>query len=124
MREPKFTKGPWKANFEDYTNLPYIEILDEDDIIIAKIPDSEIIRGEKTILWLENIEANINLIAAAPDMYEALEAYEKVEADILLNANWNTPSGVPQITQEQFEMLIDCQTIRYNALRKARGEEE
>ena len=61
---------------------------------------------------------------AVDDMYEALEAYEKAEADIILNANWYTESGVPQITQEQFDMLIDCQTIRDKALRKARGEEE
>ena len=50
MSEPKFTKGLWKANFDDYTK-PYVAIL----------------------LGVENIEANINLIAAAPDMYEALE---------------------------------------------------
>ena len=85
----KFTKGPWTANFEDYTK-PYVEILNEDNLVIAQIPDGEIIRGDKTILGLENIEANINLIAAAwqlPDlrrenaelkvlnkeMYEALE---------------------------------------------------
>ena len=57
-------------------------------------------------------------------MYEALKAYEKAEADIVLNANWYTDSGVPQITQEQFDMLIDCQTLRNIALRKARGEAE
>ena len=68
----KFTKGPWKANFEDYIN-PYIEILNNDNVAIAQIPDGEIIRGDTTILGIENIEANINLIAAAPDMYEALE---------------------------------------------------
>ena len=61
---------------------------------------------------------------AVDDMYEALKAYEKAEADIVLNANWYTESGVPQITQEQFDMLIDCQTLRNIALRKARGEEE
>lgn len=61
---------------------------------------------------------------AVDDMYDALEAYEKAEADIILNANWYTESGVPQITQEQFDMLIDCQTLRGNALRKARGETE
>ena len=72
MTEPKFTKGPWRVNFEDYTK-PYVEILNEDNLVIAQIPDGEIIRGDKTILGLENIEANINLIAAAPDLYEALE---------------------------------------------------
>ena len=117
----KFTKGPWKANFEDYTK-PYVAILNEDNLVIAQIPDGEVIRGDKTILGLENIEANANLIAAAPDMYETLMAYEKAEADIVLNANWNTETGVPQITQEQFDRLIECQTLKARALRKARGE--
>lgn len=61
---------------------------------------------------------------AVDDMYEALEAYEKAEADIVLNANWYTESGVPQITQEQFDRLIECQTLQAKALRKARGETE
>ena len=72
MSEAKFTKGPWKANFDDYTK-PYVAILNEDNVVIAQIPDGEVIRGDATILGIENIEANINLIAAAPDMYDALE---------------------------------------------------
>ena len=38
MTEPKFTPGPWKANFEDYTK-PYVEIINEDNIVITQIPD-------------------------------------------------------------------------------------
>lgn len=68
----KFTKGPWKANFNDYTK-PYIAILNEDNVVIAQIPDGDVIRGDTTILGVENIEANVDLIAAAPDMYASLE---------------------------------------------------
>ena len=100
----KFTKGPWRANFEDYTK-PYVEILNEDNLVIAQIPDGEIIRGDKTILGLENIEANIDLIAAAPDMYEALK---ESCLDCLL---------------EQDKDLCDSCYIG-KALRKARGEME
>ncbi len=64
------------------------------------------------------------LKAINKEMYEALEAYEKAEADIVLNANWYTESGVPQITQEQFDRLIECQTLQAKALRKARGKGE
>ena len=56
-------------------------------------------------------------------MYVALEAYDKAEADILENANWYTETGVPRITQEQFDRLIECQTLKAKALHKARGEE-
>ena len=107
MTEPKFTPGPWRANFEDYTK-PYVEILNEDNLVIAQIPDGEIIRGDKTILGLENIEANIDLIAAAPDMYDALEcACDKYCIGY---------AG---------DSLVKCEDcVIQKALRKARGEEE
>ena len=101
----KFTKGPWRANFEDYTK-PYVEILNGDNLVIARIPDGEIIRGDKTILGLENIEANIDLIAAAPEMYEALDT--QCEYCIGKEAIGSPCEG--------------C--IVGKALRKARGEEE
>ena len=116
MSEPKFTKRPWKVVDNGYflqISYPWENnpnVIDHYCRSVADIYSNDI--------------ANANLIAAAPDMYEALKAYEKAEADIVLNANWYTESGVPQITQEQFDMLIDCQTLRNIALRKARGEEE
>ena len=99
----KFTQGPWKANFNDYTK-PYVAILNEDNVVIAQIPDGEVIRGDTTILGIENIEANINLIAAAPDMYEALEVF----CSYCFGCTDN-----------------ECKICIYGkALRKARGEEE
>ena len=117
----KFTKGPWKAINMSWE---YSMIRDEDAARIAQVFIRDEVDEETQDKFEEIKEANANLIAAAPDMYEALKAYEKAEADIVLNANWYTESGVPQITQEQFDMLIDCQTLRNKALRKARGEEE
>ena len=66
MRE-KFTKGPWKATYDSQLQAA-IEIYNtEDRVMVAVLPD----RG--TIEAMSEIEANANLIAAAPDMYEALE---------------------------------------------------
>ena len=104
MSEPKFTKGPWTANFNDYTK-PYVAILNEDNVVIAQIPDGEVIRGDTTILGIENIEANINLIASAPDMYEALETIERV-------------AGIGMMEDDPARVKAR------DALRKARGEEE
>ena len=103
----KFTKGPWKANFNDYTK-PYVAILNEDNVVIAQIPDGEVIRGDTTILGIENIEANVDLLAAAPDMYEALEcACDKYCIGY---------AG---------DSLVKCEDCVINkALRKARGETE
>ena len=67
MSETKFTKGPWKATYDSQLQAA-IEIYNtEDRIMVAVLPD----RG--TIEAMSEIEANANLIVAAPDMYEALE---------------------------------------------------
>ena len=107
MSKTKHTPGPWTANFNDYTK-PYVEILNGDNLVIAQIPDGEIIRGDTTILGIENIEANIDLIAAAPDMYEALEcACDQYCIGYTGNG------------------LVKCEDcIIRKALRKARGETE
>lgn len=130
MAEAKFTPGPWevfKCTASD--GEIYVRIQTEHDVVengenigpetICTIGGYPTIPRDGGAEW----EATGNLIAAAPDMYEALEAYDKAEADILENANWYTESGVPQITQEQFDRLVDCQTLKAKALRKARGEE-
>ncbi len=67
MSEAKFTKGPWKATYDSQLQAA-IEIYNtEDRVMVAVLPD----RG--TIEAMSEIEANANLIVAAPDMYEALE---------------------------------------------------
>lgn len=67
MTEPKFTKGPWKATYDSQLQAA-IEIYNtEDRVRVAVLPD----RG--TIEAMSEIEANANLIAAAPDLYEALD---------------------------------------------------
>ena len=67
MSETKFTKGPWAATYDSQLQAA-IEIYNtEDRVMVAVLPD----RG--TIEAMSEIEANANLIAAAPEMYEALE---------------------------------------------------
>lgn len=103
MTEPKHTPGPWKANFDDYTKS-VIDILNENKTVIAMVPDQEVHQGDRTILSLEEIEANVHLIAAAPDMYEALE---EVCSECAIKSNY------------------ECKVCTMGkALRKARGEEE
>ena len=99
MRE-KFTKGPWKATYDSQLQA-LIEIYNtEDRTMVATLPD----RG--TVEAMPEIEANANLIAAAPDMYEALE---EVCHDC--------------IGKEATDILCEgCHVDK--ALRKARGEEE
>ena len=99
MSETKFTPGPWKATYDSQLQAA-IEIYNtEDRTMVATLPD----RG--TVEAMPEIEANANLIAAAPDMYEALK---ESCLDCLL---------------EQDKDLCDFCYIG-KALRKARGETE
>lgn len=107
MTEPKFTKGPWKATYDSQLQAA-IEIYNtEDRIIVAVLPD----RG--TVEAMSEIEANANLIAAAPDMYEALEFQCK------------NCLGRYSISKDSNEcaLYIRRECMIAKALRKARGEE-
>ena len=95
MTSEKFTKGPWKATYDSQLQAA-IEIYNtEDRVMVAVLPD----RG--TIEAMPEIEANANLIASAPDLYEALETR-------------------CEYCFGQEATCIDC--IVGKALRKARGE--
>ena len=110
----KFTKGPWKATYDSQLQA-LIEIYNtEDRVMVAVLPD----RG--TIEAMSVIEANATLIAAAPDMYEALDylftAALKVCDDFCCDA------GCSQDARDcKLEGGLICAEI---ALRKARGETE
>ena len=74
MSEPKFTKGPWYADKygKIWRNVPS-DLYEYGGKIAGDMPLAFVNRG-----WYEKDEtpypqqANANLIAAAPDMYEAL----------------------------------------------------
>ena len=93
MTEPKFTKGPWYV----YNNGFYLEITNENG---QEAPTMSICD-----IHYKNI-FNANLIAAAPDMYEAL-----------MEHCLDCPLG------QDDQSLCDSCHIGH-AIRKARGEEE
>lgn len=99
MSEAKFTKGPWKATYDSQLQA-LIEIYNTEDRIIAVLPD----RG--TVEAMPEIEANANLIAAAPDMYEALEEVWRILDSTMPLSRDNRADRIKRV------------------LLKARGEEE
>ena len=104
----KFTKGPWYAdkNGKIWRNIPS-DLYEYGGKIAGDMPLAFVSKG-----WYEKDEtpypqqANANLIAAAPDMYEALE---KVCHDC----------------DDTGTIDDECKSCSiYKALRKARGETE
>ena len=92
MSETKFTKGPWKRK----DNFVYSPMFDEDDTLFVSIAVA--------CTGIAPAIANANLIAAAPDMYEALETIERV-------------AGIGMMEDDPARVKAR------DALRKARGEE-
>ncbi len=92
----EYTKGEWKAYiFETSGIADIVEQIDQR--IIASCPT-------KTLAW-DDIKANANLIAAAPDMYEALN---NLHEDI--------------IHDEGTQVRNETQLLIYRALDKADGK--
>ena len=93
----KFTPGPWHLTEEDWVTGGY-------DIAVIQDKDGEEVLGISE--WIRVNEPDLQLIAAAPEMYEALEDVCK---GCLGKLETNCTCRVCQIGK---------------ALRKARGETE
>lgn len=98
MSKPKFTPGPWRVNYSDIQAKDYDS--SEFNLTVARINAFSASREEQ----LEEI-ANAALIAAAPEMYEALE-------NILAYLNQDPTAGDVTYAVSKVEQ----------ALAKARGE--
>ena len=68
----------------------------------------------------EEMAANAQLIAAAPELYEALKEYEKWETALILDEAW-AEGAVPRLTEELYDRLLRLQDVRNVALEKAEG---
>lgn len=86
MSEEKFTKGPWQVDddegalrlfvySEEYGNVCTVSLFDQRDreaVLLGETPEDN--PDRKEYLDFDKITANAALIAAAPEMYELLEA--------------------------------------------------
>jgi hypothetical protein len=99
MSETKFTPGPWKFHFAKWANEAptqgyLIEAVDHEKPIASfnakgksdvPIMTDELVNQYRmpigTYMTVDEAEANAKLIAAAPDMYEAIKNYiQAIEA--------------------------------------------
>ena len=76
-------------------------------------------------LWLDQALAEKERAdkaeALVRELVEVLSLYEKWEADLLMDHSlWQSPSGLPFITQEVWDDLVAVQTERNKVLHKAK----
>lgn len=99
--ETKFTKGTWQVDDRDFVI--------SGTTTIAEFYNSEsyVPKAGTKVPSPEESAANARLIAAAPDLYEAL--------DILMMAI----SGMKYESQEQADLILDAKAIAATAFKKA-----
>ncbi|CEF54582.1 hypothetical protein [Acetobacter ghanensis] len=115
MSEAKFTPGPWhlEAGFESSPGdfEEYWQVHDGQDAIVCS----------SSFCTAENKEANARLIAAAPELYEALNGLLRTLAESGIELD-SLSSPTPLInllnTEEEYAVLEQSRA----ALAKARGE--
>ena len=105
MRKPKFTPGPWR-HLKQYDHMgdfyrSYVcygepDTVNPDD---STFPPDQCICGCGRSHWQQN-EANANLIAAAPEMYEMLTIIQ----DALRHGLYKNSFGV--ITEQGIDALL------------------
>ena len=105
MSNAKFTKGKWFACCGSYE----VAVLNNEKFIETLITDT----GPSTIPCDDEAQANQNLIAAAPDMYKALD---RVRQGYLNLCELNI---IPDRYQKDAYIIIDQIN---DLLSKARGE--
>jgi len=71
MNETKFTKGPWSIEYDQWNSLE--QPRDVWACIIAPDPNDAVPWFVANVLCCAESSANASLIAAAPEMYEALD---------------------------------------------------
>lgn len=116
MPKVKWTKGPWEyRNFEDrqYVGIGPYAIVDAVYGTGSNEFDSNSI-GERT--------ANARLIAAAPDMAEAIAVWLDAE-QVAANCNDHEPDEAPECCEFCFPHIDNARCKMRAALAKARGEE-
>ncbi len=119
MSTPAWTKGPWNICWTLYDGKPVgFEVTAS-----PKGSTRPLLECKGWDAWKgdeQELAANALLVSAAPDLLAVAKAYEAWEADVILNGDWS--NATVRLTQAQHDALIEIQTLRNAALRKAGGE--
>lgn len=120
-----FTKGPWKTEFgcvvtEYKPDTKRIHGYGADNDFVCDLNDGDYHEYYSS----DEQEANANLIAAAPDLYEASDPFENIaEEEDTADLREDTPVTVI-IGERVHDFTLKMGDLRaiQKALRKARGE--
>lgn len=110
MADAKWTPGPWKPATQPGRGGSVSTLYG--DVENRRRQVCAVAAGEER-------EANLRLIAAAPDLEAVAAAYEQWEADLILADVWQ--NELPRFTQKLWDRFLEIQKMRNAARAKARG---
>jgi len=118
MGDAKHTNGPWawygptRGEGLTFTHEAHVGPGEGNDVcgpIAAVSGDDD-----------EQAVANAKLVAAAPDILAVVRAYERWEADLVLDGEaWDCGRAFPRFTAKLWDRFLELQTMRNDAVRKA-----
>jgi len=118
----KYTPGPWTFSRDIWwENTPgdqerhgglIVWPAANEDLTIAEVND--FFDGDEG-------RANARLMAAAPELYEALKEYEKWETALILDDEVWAEGAMPRLTEELYDWMLRLQDMRIAAIEKAEG---
>ena len=114
MSEAKFTKGPWSTDYrKDFRGMYNQDVFDKNGENICQCCWYPVKEGNA--VTTTNREANANLIAAAPEMYDAIEAALRIDQLWTYDVCDEEHAAEAEALHSMRQKFID-------ALAKARGE--
>jgi len=111
-----YTKGPWKV-IEARTGIKAKIISENTGYCVAEAYHSDSVKRLFSQLWKE-AEDNARLIAAAPELLEALELCSKALSDIINAAD----NGEAYSAKELYDSFMSDYNKAFEAIAKAKGE--
>jgi len=115
MSELKITPGEWLCTADAFDRVTARDPERHTAVLITRLPRSTDARGDETAVQLERWTADGHLIAAAPDLYAALD-----ELVYMIEA-WE--KAVRQVIETDPSHGMNLEKAK-SALAKARGETE
>lgn len=114
MINTDFSPGPWEAFRKNNGG--------QEGLYVKQPGDTGLFLVKHTFDGTQ-AEANVRLMASAPEMYEALKLYVEFESQLVLDSGaWGNADGLPKFTQGLLDKWMEIQAKRNEVLNKIEGE--
>ena len=114
MRDTDFLPGPWEVFRKNNGG--------QEGLYVKQPGDNGLFLVKHTFDGIQ-AEANVRLMASAPEMYEALKLYVEFEYQLVLDSEaWGNADGLPKFTQGLLDKWTEIRAKRNEVLNRIEEE--